>query len=177
MLKKLFPVFVIVLAATAVFAGCSKQDSSAGMAATSDQNQPAAPAVMQKLVVTAPDGWTANKNNPNVMMKGPSSYIISTDSMPGNANTPDTYVDFAKSQFQKNFKNVAFGPVSSLSVSGNEARRLEWSCQVSGIDFSYIYLYVFNTGHAYTLTCASMKSDLPKMKPDFESIIASAKLE
>ena len=110
-------------------------------------------------------------------MKGMGTYGISVDSMPGDANTPDAFVEFAKKNFPKYMKNCKFGASSILTVSGADARRFEFTGESSGLPMKYIILYVFKDGRAHTLTCGAVATDFAGFKADYEKVIASAVLQ
>ncbi len=129
------------------------------------------------LKVTAPEGWSPNSSNPSMIMKGTGSYIITTDVLPEEAATPDAYAKFAQKQFEQAFANTKFQAPQSLSISGTDARRLEFSGEISGMKMNYIIVSVLKDGMAYTLTCGDLTSDFDAVKADFEKIIASARLE
>jgi len=176
-MRKSLPIIVVVMALSAFFFACSSEKNPNDSKNENIQVQNTGIAAAGKLTVVAPAGWTPNTTNPNVMMKGTGTYTIKPEYMPGNANTPDAFVEFAKSALQKSFKNCKFGPTSSLTISGHEARRFEYSGEVFNMKMSYIMLYVFSDGRAHSLTCGAMSNEFGKLKPDYEKIIASAKLE
>ncbi|MCK7474345.1 MAG: hypothetical protein MZV49_14070 [Rhodopseudomonas palustris] len=84
---------------------------------------------------------------------------------------------FAQKNFAKSFSNCKFSTVTSLKVSGNEARRFEFTGEVSGMKMTYIVLYVFQGGRAHSLVCGAMADGFPALKPDYEKVIASARME
>lgn len=130
-----------------------------------------------RLAVTNPAGWTPNPSNPAVVMKGTGTYTTKPEIPPAEANTPDAFVAFSQKQFAKSFSNCKFGPTIRLTVSGAEARRFEFSGEVSGMKMNYIILYVFKDGRAYSLVCGALADSFSALKPDYEKVIASARLE
>ncbi len=42
---------------------------------------------------------------------------------------------------------------------------------------NYIVLYVFQGGRAHSLVCGAMADGFPALKPDYEKVIASARME
>ena len=130
-----------------------------------------------RLVVTSPAGWTPSSSNPAVVMKGTGTYTIKPENLPADANTPDAFAAFTQKQFAKSFTNCKFGPTTRLTVSGAEARRYDFTGEVSGLKMSYIILYVFKDGRAYSLVCGAFTDGFAALKPDYEKIIASARLE
>ncbi|PKL38848.1 MAG: hypothetical protein CVV44_08240 [Spirochaetae bacterium HGW-Spirochaetae-1] len=176
-MRKSLLIVVATLALCTFFIACSNEKNPIDSKTENNQVRNTGITPANKLTVVAPAGWTPNTTNPNVMMKGTGTYTIKPEYMPGNANTPDAFVEFAKSALQKSFKNCKFGPTSSLTISGHEARRFEYSGDVFGMKMSYIMLYVFSDGRAHSLTCGAMTAEFGKLKQDYEKIIASAKLE
>ncbi len=137
----------------------------------------AAQASGSRLVVAAPAGWSPHPSNASVMMKGTGTYTLKPENMPAEAKTPDSFAAFAQKNFAKSFSNCKFGPVTSLKVSGNEARRFDFSGEVSGMKMNYIVLYVFQGGRAHSLVCGSLADGFAALKPDYEKVIASARME
>lgn len=139
-----------------------------------------APAAAQggsRLAVTAPAGWSPHPSNASLMMKGTGTYTLKPENLPPEAKTPDSFTAFAQKNFAKSFSNCTFGPVTSLKVSGNEARRFEFTGEVSGMKMTYIVLYVFQGGRAHSLVCGSLADGFAALKPDYEKVIASARME
>jgi hypothetical protein len=179
MFRKVLTVAAVILVAAVIFTGCSKPKATT--ASGSESIQPASDAsskaVSSKLTVVAPEGWAPSKYNAAMMMKGTGTYSITEESMPANAAKADAYMEFAKAAFAKSFKNFKAGALSSLQVSGNEARRFEFSGEASGITMNYIMIYVFKDNRAYVLTCGAMSDTFGSLKADYDKIIASAKIE
>jgi hypothetical protein len=180
MIRRVLPWLIAIVLIAALGAACSKQDAGT---ATDAANASAAPttdstaaASTAKLTVTAPAGWAPSKYNPDMMMKGTATYSITEESMSGAPN-PDAYLALAKTNFQKAFKNCVIGSGANLQVSGNEARRLEFTGEASGLAMQYILLYVFKDGRAHLLTCGATADTFRSVKAEYEAMIASAKLE
>jgi len=108
--------------------------------------------------MTVPKGWTRRAQSTALAQykKGPGSFIVTADSMPQNANTPDAYMAFVKQQLGKVFKKIDYEPVAPGKKDGNDTRELKYVAEMSGIKMKYDVLYVFNKGRAYTLTSATM---------------------
>jgi len=130
-----------------------------------------------RLAVTAPAGWSPHPSNASMMMKGTGNYTLKPENLPAEAKTPDSFTAFAQKKFGASFANCKFGPVTSLKVGGNEARRFEFSGEVSGMKMNYIILYVFQGGKAHSLVCGAMADGFAALKPDFEKVVASARME
>lgn len=138
---------------------------------------PAAAQGGSRLAVTAPAGWSPHPSNASMMMKGTGTYTLKPENMPSEARTPDSFTAFAQKNFAKSFANCKFGPVTSLKVGGNEARRFDFSGEVSGMKMNYIVLYVFQGGRVHSLVCGAMADGFAALKPDYEKVIASARME
>ncbi len=138
---------------------------------------PAAAQGGTRLAVTAPAGWSPHPSNASMMMKGTGTYTLKPENMPPEANTPDSFTAFAQKNFAKSFSNCKFSTVTSLKVSGNEARRFEFTGEVSGMKMTYLVLYVFQGGRAHSLVCGSLADGFAALKPDYEKVIASARME
>ena len=104
--------------------------------------------------LTAPPGWKPRTKSTALAQyqKGPSSFIVTADSMPADAVTPDTYVGFIKKQLGQVFKDITYDPVVSGKKAACETRELKYSGTTSGMKMKYDVLYIFRGGKAYTLT-------------------------
>lgn len=125
--------------------------------------------------VTAPNGWKKKEGSaaPAQYMKGTSSFLVTIDTMPKEANTPDAYVDFVKKQLTKVFGKVDFISVTKVTIGGIEGRELVYASSAYGLNMKYNVVYLFKNGKAYTLTGGSTKADFDGVQADFKAFSKS----
>ncbi len=81
--------------------------------------------------VTAPKGWTKKASAALAQFQnGTGTLVVTADALPENANAPDTYVEFAKTQFARTFTDCAFEPVISGKRDGFDTRELKFTAKM-----------------------------------------------
>jgi len=100
--------------------------------------------------MTVPGGWTPRTQSKALAQykKGPGSLIVTADSMPQHANTPDAYVDFVKEQLGTVFSKIVYEPVVAGNIDGHDTRELTYTVDSSGVKLKFDVLYVFRKGKA-----------------------------
>ena len=135
-------------------------------------------AMAAEYTVKAPEGWKKHtaSSAPEHYMKNGSSLMLTIDSVPAEAKTPDTYVEYVKKLLQKSFKNVQFEPVIKRTINGADARELCYTAEMSGMKMKYDVVYVLKQTKAYTLTAGGMAEMFDSMKADYQAFFNSFKL-
>jgi hypothetical protein len=146
-----------------------------------NQNQPTptAPAKTSKVTVTPPAGWEPVEGSVAIAqyMKDGASFIVTADSMPSEARTPDAFINFAKGMFSKTFDGTTFGDAQKLTIAGSDGWMLPFSCKVSGFVMKYNIYYIFKDGKAYTFTCGALSDNFDQLKGDYDAFMASVKFQ
>jgi len=127
-----------------------------------------------------PKGWTQRTQSKALAQykKGPGSFLVTADTMPQTANTPDGYVAFVKGQLGQAFKSVTYEPVVAGRTDGHDSRELKYSADASGIKMKFDVLYVFKEGKAYTLTGGTMADFFtPEFEADLKAFFGSFKFK
>ena len=116
----------------------------------------------ENYTLTTPNGWM-KKDQASALaqyQKGTGSFILTVDTMPANANTPDKYIEFVKGKLKGTFKDIVFESASSGKKETYETRELKYTVTMSGLKLKYRVLYVFVHGKAYTLTAGNMEGSI-----------------
>jgi len=116
-------------------------------------------AFAENFELAVPKGWVKNEQSAALAQyqKGTGTCIVTADTMPADANTPDKYVDFVKGKLKGAFKDIVFESVASAKKGTYETRELKYAVSMSGMNLKYDVLYVFVRGKAYTLTTGNVE--------------------
>ena len=125
--------------------------------------------------IKAPDGWKKRTTSsaPEHYMKNGVSLMLTIDSAPAEAKTPDGYIEYVKKQLAQTFKNIQFEPVKKLTINGNDARELRYSCEVSSMKMKYDVVYIPRQTKVYTITAGGMAETFDSMKADYQAFFNS----
>ena len=84
----------------------------------------------------------------------------------------DDVVEAAKSSFESAFDNVKYsGNTETVTVDGKDARKLIFTCDVSGMQMKYEYVYLFVGSDVYAITFADIAENFDGLKSDYEKIL------
>jgi hypothetical protein len=127
--------------------------------------------------VKAPDGWTKNANSAakEHYMKNGVTLMLTVDTAPSDAKTPDAYVEFVKKQYVRAFKNVKFEPVKKVNINGVDSRELVYTAEVSGIKMKYDMVYIPKQSSYYTFTAGGLATSLDDLKAEYQAFFHSFK--
>ena len=129
--------------------------------------------------LSVPNGWTKKSSAALAQYQnGTGTFILTADTMPQKANTPDSYIEFVKEQLKGVFKEITFEPVVKGSKNGLETRELKYSAITYGMTLKYDVLYVFVKDKAYTLTSSNLAGSIDKQfAADRELFFSSFRLK
>lgn len=113
----------------------------------------------EEYALKIPDGWTKKEAAALAQyQKGTGTFILTLDTMPAEANTPDKYVEFVKGKLKGSFKDIAFETTLKGKKGKYETRELFYKVKTYGMVLKYDVLYVFTKTQAYTLTTANTEA-------------------
>ena len=127
-----------------------------------------------------PNGWMKKDQTAALAQyqKGTGSFIVTVDTMPANANTPDKYIEYVKGKLKNTFKDIVFESVSTGKKETYETRELKYNVSMSGLKLKYDVLYIFVQGKAYTLTAGNMEGSInAEYTSDIKKLFMSFKLK
>ncbi len=136
-------------------------------------------AVPQEYSIQVPSGWKKNQGSAakEHYMKDGVSFILTVDTAPASAKTPEQFMEYVKKQLAGTFKNTAFEPVKKVTVNGQEGRELVYTGEMSGIKMKYDVYYFPKGGSYYTLTFGGMAMMFDDVKADITTIVNSFKMK
>jgi len=107
----------------------------------------------------APEGWAKKEAAALAQyQKGTGTLVLTLDTMPAEANTPDKYIEFVKGKLKGAFKDIVFEDALKGKKGKYETRELFYTVKTYGVELRYDVLYVFTKTQAYTLTSANTKA-------------------
>lgn len=129
--------------------------------------------------LSVPNGWVKKSSAALAQYQnGTGTFILTVDTMPQKANTPDSYIEFVKEQLKGVFKEITFEPAVKGNKEKLETRELRYSVITYGMTLKYDVLYVFVKDKAYTLTSSNLAASIDKQfTSDRELFFSSFKLE
>lgn len=130
-------------------------------------------------VIQMPAGWTRNAGSAakEQYMKNGVSFILTVDTAPASAQTPDAFVAYVKKQLAGTFKNTKFETVKTVTVNGREGRELVYTGEMSGMKMKYDVIYLPKGNQFYTLTFGGLADMFDAVKADIGAIVHSFKLK
>jgi len=113
--------------------------------------------------LSVPKGWIRKESAAKAQYhNGTGTFILTLDTLPSSANTPDSYILFIKEQLQGVFKEISFETVRKSKKDTLETRELKYSVVTYGMTLRYDVLYVFVNDKAYTLTTSNLAGAIDK---------------
>jgi len=143
-------------------------------AAPAEEQQPAEErqSAGVEILVELPDGWAPVEGSvlEHQYMKNTASFMLKTENF--SSGTLDEVVSEALSMYESFFDDVqAAGEAETITVDGIDARKLTFTCAVSGMDMKYTYVYLFAGGETYVLTFGDLADSFDSLASDYEAII------
>ncbi len=129
--------------------------------------------------VKAPQGWQkqAGSAAPEHYMKSGVSLILTIDTAPAEATTPDAYVEFVKKKYAKALKNVKFEPVKKLTINGVSARELRYTGETYGMKMKYDVVFIPKQTRYFTITAGGLASTFDALQADYQAFFNSFKFK
>jgi hypothetical protein len=182
-MKRNHILLILVLSVSLLLAsGCGGTSSPAGT--TKATSAPTASVTQgttasgKQLMVTMPEGWDKVVGSTSLYqyMKGTQSFIGQIE--PFMAKTLDGVVDEATAIYAKSFSGYQLvkGP-DSITVGGLDARSLQITCKIAGLDMKYRYVYVFVGDDLYALTFGDLASTFDNLAADQQSVLDSVEVK
>jgi hypothetical protein len=130
-------------------------------------------------ILKAPAGWEKKAGSSALehYMKNGVSLILTVDSAPAEATTPDAYVEFVKKRYARALKNVKFEPVKKLTINGIDARELRYSGETYGMKMKYDVMFIPKQSKYYTITAGGLGSTFDALKADYQAFFNSFKFK
>jgi len=128
--------------------------------------------------IAPPAGWepVAGSVLPVQYLKNTSSFMVKKESFQSTAL--DDVISEAKGAFEGSFEGVEYaGDAESIAVDGNDARKLIFTCEVSGMQMKYEYVYLTVGGALYAITFGGPADTFDSLSADYEQILADIRFQ
>ena len=129
--------------------------------------------------IQVPAGWTRSTGSAarEHYMKNGASFLLTVDTAPASAQTPDAFVEYVKKQIAGTFKNAKFEPVKKVTVNGREGRELVYTGEISAMKMKYHVVYIPKGVQYYTLTFGGLEETFGAARADIGAIVNSFRLK
>lgn len=154
----------------------TKEETTAATVEETEAETTATTAAPVDVTVTAdmPDGWEPVEGSVAVLqyMKNTSSFIVTKERY-FKSTKLDEIVSEAKGVFSKSFDNVVYeGDPETLTVAGQDARQIVFTCDISDMAFKYRIVYISVGGNVFSFLFADLTESFDGMKDDYDAILA-----
>lgn len=122
--------------------------------------------------ITPPEGWSSVEGSVLSVqyMKNTASFMVKEEYYTGS--TLDEVVSEALTMFEGAFSNIAVvGDAEDAVVDGKEAKKLTFTCTVSGLSMKYLYVFLFAGGRTYAITFGDLADTFDTLSTDYETIL------
>ena len=128
--------------------------------------------------IVPPSGWepVAGSVLPVQYLKDTSSFMVKKE--PFQSTVLDDVISEAKGAFGGSFEGVTYaGDAEDITVDGKDARKLIFSCEVSGMQMKYEYVYLVAGGSVYAITFGGPADAFDSMSADYEQILTDIRFQ
>jgi hypothetical protein len=150
-----------------------EQSAAAGSSSADGQTQQEI-----KIEITPPSGWEPVEGSviPVQYLKDTSSFMVKQE--PFQSTALDDVISEAKGAFEGSFEGVTYaGDAEGITVDGKDARKLIFTCEVSGMQMKYEYVYLVAGGSVYAITFGGPADTFDSLSADYEQILADIRFQ
>jgi hypothetical protein len=140
--------------------------------AVQPQSTPAANKTEAKINIVPPSGWKPVEGSVLQVqyMKNTASFMVKSE--PFTQKNIDDVAAEAQKIFTNTFSKVNFaGKAEAITVDGKDARKIVFTCEVSGMQMKYEYVYVFVGKEVYAITFGDLAASFDSLSADYEQIL------
>lgn len=175
--------FMLIITASACGtqnAPVEKQKPAEVQASANTQTNPApiANKAETQIKITPPSGWNpvAGSVLPVQYQKNTASFMVKKE--PFQGKNLDDVLGEAKKAFEKSFDKVRYdGDAQSLTVDGQDARKIVFTGVVSGMNMKYECVYLFKGKDVYVITFGDLANTFDALSADYKQILADIRFE
>ena len=125
------------------------------------------------------DGWTNVPGSSALLhyMKGTNNVIVTRDSMPSDAGSPEEYFEFTIEKLGESLDSFSLGDTSEIGVSEPGKYLMVYSINAGSSSYMKFWTAsIIDGSTVYTLTCAALSDSFLSAEKDFRKFIESFKL-
>ena len=173
-------IFLITLCSCGTQNESGENPVSSGQTATEGKNTAAASAESLsddkqiQIEIIPPSGWepVAGSVLPVQYINNTTSFMVKEESYFQSTTIDDVVVE-AKAAFENTFDEVAYiGETESITVDGNDAIKILFTCKISDIQMKYEYVYLLIGGAIYAITFGGPSDTFDTLSADYEQILS-----
>ncbi len=126
--------------------------------------------------ITPPDGWEKIEGSVIAAqyMKNTASFMVKDE--PFDRETLDDVVSDAIDIYQGAFDNFkVLGEVEPLTIDEKDARKMTFTCTVSGMNMKFVYVYLFVADNTYVITFGDLETTFDTLTNDYDTILNDIK--
>lgn len=125
-----------------------------------------------KINIVPPSGWKPVEGSVLQVqyMKNTASFMVKSE--PFTQKNIDEVAAEARKIFTDTFAAVNFaGETEAITVDGKDARKIIFTCEVSGMQMKYEYVYLFVGEKVYAITFGDLAASFDSLSADYEQIL------
>ena len=129
-----------------------------------------------QITVALPEGWARVEGSvlEHQYMKGTASFILKPENYTGE--TLDDVVAEALEILGGAFGSLETeGDPESITVDGRDAKKVTFTCTVSGLEMKYTYVFVFVGEETYVFTFGDAAATFDSLTADYDQILSGTK--
>jgi len=129
-----------------------------------------------QITVTLPEGWARVEGSvlEHQYMKGTASFMLKPENYTGE--TLDDVVAEALEILGGAFGQLETeGDPETITVDGRDARKVTFTCTVSGLEMKYTYVFVFVGDETYVFTFGDLAGTFDSLAADYDQILSGTK--
>ena len=129
-----------------------------------------------QITVTLPEGWARVEGSvlEHQYMKGTASFMLKPENYTGE--TLDDVVAEALEILGGAFGQLETeGDPETITVDGRDARKVTFTCTVSGLEMKYTYVFVFVGDETYVFTFGDFAGTFDSLTADYDQILSGTK--
>ncbi|MFV0467258.1 MAG: hypothetical protein ACK5ML_14565 [Lachnospiraceae bacterium] len=122
--------------------------------------------------ITPPEGWVSVEGStvPVQYLKNTTSFIVKQELY--SSATLDEVVQEASGIFKNSFDDFeVIGESEPSTVDEKDARKLIFTCTVSGMKMKFIYVFLFAADQTYIITFGGLEDTFDTLADDYETIL------
>ena len=138
--------------------------------------------VESTISIRPPDGWVKQETSSSELLvhylKDVASFIVTRGSLAESGDL-ENYINVIQQEQMVSamFDNIVFGDVKNTTVDGYPAKEYDFSCEIAGIGFKYISVFLIKDGYSYNFLLGGFPEDFAQLENDFREFLNSVKFE
>lgn len=171
---KLLLLFVLLMVFCLFLSGCSSKENT-NLVNNEVISGDVTNTTKAKISVTVPDGWAVVGGSilPAQYMKNTASFLAKEEPSFQSKDLAGVVAE-AKSMFETAFDNVTYvGSDEDITVDNKDAKKFTFTCEISGMQMKYTYVFMFVNNSVYAITFADLATTFDSLASDYNTILGN----